>query len=181
MQFVDKDLKSIQEARILVESARDAHFLLREYDQETLDRMIQRMITEVQQLLSELAAFEVSVTGKGNEQDKTQLYQSFLAQFNDSLQEQVIGVLNTNGAPLSKIGIPFGVVAVILPAENIVLNALFATLSALKAGNTVILIPPNKTEEAAAKLVEILNQANSGLPKSSFSYMENTTIEGVKA
>ncbi len=26
MQFVDKDLKSIQEARILVESARDAHF-----------------------------------------------------------------------------------------------------------------------------------------------------------
>ena len=67
MQFVDKDLKSIQEARILVESARDAHFLLREYDQETLDRMIQRMITEVPQLLSELAAFEVSVTGKGNE------------------------------------------------------------------------------------------------------------------
>ncbi len=59
----------------------------------------------------------------------------------------MIGVLNTNGAPLSKIGIPFGVVAVILPAENIVLNALFATLSALKAGNTVILIPPNKTEE----------------------------------
>ena len=38
MQFVDKDLKSIQEARILVESARDAHFLLREYDQETLSK-----------------------------------------------------------------------------------------------------------------------------------------------
>ena len=77
MQFVDKDLKSIQEARILVESARDAHFLLREYDQERLDRMIQRMITEVQQLLSELAAFEVSVTGKGNEQDKTAIPKLF--------------------------------------------------------------------------------------------------------
>jgi hypothetical protein len=64
------------------------------------------MITEVQQLLSELAAFEVSVTGKGNEQDKTQLYQSFLAQFNDSLQEQVgssISIQNTDHLLLQRI------------------------------------------------------------------------------
>lgn len=181
MQFVDKDLKSIQEARILVESARDAHSLLKEYDQETLDRMIQRMIAKVQKLLPELVAFEVSMTGKGNGQDKTQLYQTFLAQLTDSLQEQVIGVLDNEGAIFKKIGVPFGVVAVILPAENIILNALFATLSALKAGNTVILIPQNKTEEIVAKLVETLTHANSGLPKSSFGYMENTNIEGVNA
>lgn len=181
MQFVDKDLKSIQEARILVESARDAHFLLKEYDQLTLDRMIQQMIAEAQQLLPELVAFELSASGKGNEKDKTQLYNSFLTNFADSLNEQVIGVLDTVGAPLSKIGVPLGVVAIILPAENIILNTLFATISALKAGNSVILIPQNKTEVVVGKIIEVFNQSNAGLPKSSFSYMENTTIEGVKA
>lgn len=181
MQFVDTDLRSIQEARILVESARDAQILLREYDQQTIDRMIKLILAEVRQSLSELAAFEVNASGKGNEKDKLSLWQQFIDQFSESLNDQMIGVLDNASHELTEIGVPFGVIGVLLPGENILLNALFATLSALKAGNTVVLIPQARTEQIVAKLFEVFQRVNVGLPKSSVSFMENTTLEGVKA
>ena len=132
MEFVDKDLISIQEARILAESARDAQCLLREYDQKTIDRMLEQLLGEVKQQLPELVAYEVTETKRGNEKDKLQLWQSFLGQLSEALEEQTIGSLETEGS-LKHIGVPLGVIAVILPAENILLNALFATVSALKS------------------------------------------------
>ncbi|MEG0123436.1 MAG: hypothetical protein RR684_10430, partial [Enterococcus sp.] len=80
MQFVDDDLKSIQEARILVESARDAQFLLKEYDQVTIDCMLKQMIDNVEAALPELVSFELAMTGKGNEVDKLHLGEKFLTQ-----------------------------------------------------------------------------------------------------
>ncbi|MGG5373197.1 aldehyde dehydrogenase family protein [Enterococcus sp. AZ196] len=178
MQFVDKDLKSIQEARILTESARDAQFLLKDYDQQTIDRMLKKLITEVKESLPELVAFEVAATGKGNEKDKLSLWQIFLDQFAESLHEPVLGVLEDTGE-LKQIGVPLGVIAAILPGENILLNAFFATISALKGGNTIILIPQARTEAVVAKLYDVFQQSNAGFPKSSFCFMENTAIEGI--
>jgi hypothetical protein len=59
MQFVDKDLKSIQEARILVESARDAHQLLSGYSQEDLNKIVHQLIDDVSPIISELLDGEV--------------------------------------------------------------------------------------------------------------------------
>lgn len=79
-----------------------------------------------------------------------------LGQLSEALEEQTIGSLETEGS-LKHIGVPLGVIAVILPAENILLNALFATVSALKSGNSVILIPTGKTEAIASKLLTFFN------------------------
>lgn len=180
MEFVDKDLISIQEARILAESARDAQCLLREYDQKTIDRMLDQLLGEVKQQLPELIAYEVAETKRGNEKDKLQLWQSFLGQLSEALEEQTIGSLKTEGS-LKHIGVPLGVIAVILPAENILLNALFATVSALKSGNSVILIPAGKTEAIASKLFDIFQPVKAGFPQSSVCLMENTALEGIEA
>ncbi|MBM7712338.1 aldehyde dehydrogenase family protein [Enterococcus xiangfangensis] len=182
MQFVDKDLKSIQEARILVESARDAQSLLKEYDQTTIDRMINEIINEVKKELPELVTFEMTETNKGKKEDKLFLWEKFLAELTDSLNEKVIGILDgENTKEFKKIGVPLGVIVVILPAENVLLNALFVSLSALKAGNTIIFVPQPKTEQLVFKLVEVIQRTNPGFPKTSISWMENTTVEGVEA
>ncbi|MDT2640309.1 aldehyde dehydrogenase family protein [Enterococcus dongliensis] len=182
MQFVDKDLRSIQEARILVESARDAQSLLKEYDQTTIDHMINEIIDEVKKEIFELVTVEMIETNKGKKEDRLFLWEKFITEFTKSLNEQVIGILDSgSNNELKKIGVPLGVVAVILPAENTLLNALFASISALKAGNTVILIPQPRTEKIVFKLLEVIQRTNTGLPKMSISCMENTTIEGVKA
>lgn len=180
MQFVDDDLKSIQEARILVESARDAQFLLKEYDQVTIDCMLKQMIDNVEAALPELVSFELAMTGKGNEVDKLHLGEKFLTQLKIALSTKVIGNLASDDQKIKKIGVPLGVVAVILPGENIILNTLFTLLSGLKAGNAVILIPQEKTANIVAKLFHFLTPEQIGLPKFSYSFMENTTSEGVK-
>lgn len=181
MQFVDDDLKSIQEARVLVESARDAQILLKEYDQKTIDCMIKQIIKNIEMVLPELVSFEVATTGKGNQEDKLFLWQNFLYQFTSSLEEKVIGILDCENSHVQKIGVPLGVVAAILPEENIILNAIFSMISALKAGNAVILIPQGKSAKVVAKLFQLIQKDNVGLPKSSYCFMENTAPEGIRA
>ncbi|MEG0123435.1 aldehyde dehydrogenase family protein, partial [Enterococcus sp.] len=97
-----------------------------------------------------------------------------------ALSTKVIGNLASDDQKIKKIGVPLGVVAVILPGENIILNTLFTLLSGLKAGNAVILIPQEKTANIVAKLFHFLTPEQIGLPKFSYSFMENTTSEGVK-
>lgn len=50
---------------------------VREYDQKTIDRMLEQLLGEVKQQLPELVAYEVTETKRGNEKDKLQLWQSF--------------------------------------------------------------------------------------------------------
>jgi len=183
MQFVDKDLKSVQEARILVESARDAHVLLKEYGQQDLDRVIDKLMSDILIEIPELVDLEIAETKAGVKKDKLKLFEEFLPILEDKLKNQkVIGSLKENSHnQIETIGVSLGVVAVLLPTENIILNSLYATLIAIKSGNTVILVPQPRTEKVVArfysKVAHICQE--SGLPQGAIGYMENTADEGV--
>lgn len=185
MLFVDQDLQSIQEARILVESARDAHTLLQEYDQKDLNRIVEGFFTQLLPEIPELIDSELVVRHTGCREDKVQFAKSFFGQLKEPLlAEQVVGILaNQDQSGPKTIGVSLGVVAVILPRENIIVNGLYAALIALKAGNAVILVPQSHTEAAVAHLFTKLASLSesTGLPAGALSYLQTSTEAGIKA
>jgi len=70
MNIIDNDLLSMQEARILVENAREAQKKLATFPQEKLDEIVERMAEEVEKHLKELAKISNEETDYGKWQDK---------------------------------------------------------------------------------------------------------------
>ncbi|HHY26939.1 MAG TPA: acetaldehyde dehydrogenase, partial [Desulfitobacterium dehalogenans] len=70
MNRIDNDLLSVQEARILVENAREAQKILAAFPQEKLDKIVERMAAEVVNYSRELAVLSYEETGFGKWQDK---------------------------------------------------------------------------------------------------------------
>lgn len=185
MQIMDKDLKSIQEARILAESARDAHNLLKEYDQSDLDRVVNQLITTLEPEIPELIDMEFAEIRRGNKQDKLTLIEQYLPLLKSDLANQnVIGILNENKEePIETVGVSLGVVAGLLPMENVILNSIYLCLIAVKSGNAIVLVPHSKSEHVVARFFQSLDAilAKTGLPNGAISFMENTTEQGVLA
>ena len=70
MRFVDKDLLSVQEARILMENAGEARKVLAGFEQERLDRIVVHMAQAAEKHARELAVMSCEETEYGNWQDK---------------------------------------------------------------------------------------------------------------
>jgi len=183
MSMMDKDLLSIQEARILVETARDSHFLINEYKQENLDTIVSEILIQANKQVDWLIKEEVKETALGNSEDKILLAEKLFPIWKENLlNEKVIGILNqkSNGK-IQQIGVSLGVIVTILPAENIVLNTIYATLIAAKSGNTILFVPNKKAINATLHIVDWLSKIceKFSLPKDFIGCMENVSMEGV--
>jgi acetaldehyde dehydrogenase (acetylating) len=69
--MADFDLLSVQEARNLLQRAREAQKKLAELSQEQIDRIVENMALEAEKHASFLARMATEETGFGNETDKT--------------------------------------------------------------------------------------------------------------
>ena len=67
---IDTDLMSTQEARILIENAREGQKILSTYSQEQIDRIVEAMANYLSTYSDELAKLAVSETGFGIVTDK---------------------------------------------------------------------------------------------------------------
>ncbi|MBO0477166.1 aldehyde dehydrogenase family protein [Vagococcus sp. DIV0080] len=183
MSFVDKDLESIQEARILMESARDSHYMLKEYDQGIIDKIIGLMIPKIRENAQVLIDANISETQYGKAEDELKLLYQVLDNMESSvLSQKCIGVLeqNTQG-DITEVGVPLGVIVTLLPAENSVTNTIFTALLSLKSGNTCVFVPHKRGANSTRKAISFIkNLAEvSGLPKNCLSSMQHVSNEGV--
>ena len=65
MNIIDNDLLSMQEARILVENAREAQKKLATFSQEKLDEISYRILEVVEEYVNELARLSFEETDLG--------------------------------------------------------------------------------------------------------------------
>lgn len=178
---MDKDLQSIQEARILVETASDAHQIVKEFTPQNLNRLIDSLISELQPAYSDLIKNTIEETGRGNQQDEEKLYQLFLDHYQKGRNKDVLGILRKDpNERILEIGVPLGVIAVILPAENVLLNSLYVVLCCMKSGNTMVVIPHPRAKESTNQIMaEIMRICEkNGLPMGSLSCMKNVSTQG---
>ena len=157
----DKDLVSIQEVRAKVEKAYAAWQKYRHFNQEQVDRIVERMAAAARAEAQRLAELAVEETGYGNAADK--LAKNLLCA--DLLLRRMrgmktIGVLRELAEEkVTEIGVPVGVVAAILPTTNPTSTAIYKTLIALKAGNSIVLSPHPNAKRCTCETAAVLYQA----------------------
>ncbi|MDM8213688.1 aldehyde dehydrogenase family protein [Enterococcus hirae] len=175
MTFVDKDLQSIQEARVLAEAARDAQKILNEYPQKALDKIVAKLGHDAQILLPTLLVQEADFSGHGNAEDKITFAQAFFAKCTQELlAEKIVGIISEH-----QVGVPLGTIVCILPRENVVINLLYACLIAIKSGNALILVPDPATLEVASSTFEAVKEITES-PENALSLMETVSQEGLR-
>ncbi|WP_298703238.1 acetaldehyde dehydrogenase (acetylating) [uncultured Veillonella sp.] len=182
---IDTDLMSTQEARILIENAREGQKILSTYTQERIDKIVEGMAKDVALHAEELAKLAVEETGFGVVRDKcvkNQFASEFLYSYIKDMK--TIGIINED--PVAKtmdVGVPVGVIVALLPSTNPTSTAICTTLIAIKSGNAVVFSPHPKAKNSIIKTLDILIESakRNGAPEDIISYLTVLSPQGTKA
>jgi acetaldehyde dehydrogenase (acetylating) len=181
----DKDLQSIQEVRTKVDTAYAAWLKYRDFSQEQVDAIVERMAAAARANAKRLADLAVEETGYGNKESK--YVKNLLC--SDWLPKRMrgmktIGILRELPQEgMVEIGVPVGVVAAILPTTNPTSTAIYKTLVSLKAGNAIVISPHPRAYRCTCETAQILLRAaiEAGAPEGIIQCVETATIEGTNA
>ena len=185
MRFVDKDLLSVQEARILMENAGEARKVLAGFEQERLDRIVVHMAQAAEKHARELAVMSCEETEYGNWQDKYRKNRYICKYLPAELKNaRCVGIISEDREKkVMKVGVPLGIIAALTPAENPVSTAVYQALIAVKSGNAIVFAPHERAVKTTARAIDILMEAaaEAGLPDGALSYLGTVTRQGTEA
>src|ERR1022692_1784187 len=183
--LADKDLLSIQEVRTKVEKAYTAGQKYRNYTQEQVDAIVERMAAAARANAKRLADLAVEETGYGNAKDKyikNLLCCDWLPRRMRGMK--TIGIIRElPDEKIVEIAVPVGVIAAILPTTNPTSTAMYKTLVSLKAGNAIVISPHPRAHRCTCETAAILHQAaiEAGAPEGIVQCVDNATLEGTNA
>lgn len=183
MRYIDKDLDSIQETRNLLLNAQMSFVQLQKFNQGELDECSASFIAALQKEADHSIARFTRGNDYGNEEDEQFLCQQFLRRFQESLQvEPCIGILTGDVENKTiEIGVPLGVVVVLLPSHptfSLLVNLL---LLAMKSGNTLVMIANKYSKPATIDGLKwlIALSERCGFPEGSITLIEMVTNSGI--
>ncbi|NFA59118.1 aldehyde dehydrogenase family protein [Clostridium sporogenes] len=182
MNIIDNDLLSMQEARILVENAREAQKKLATFPQEKLDEIVERMTEEVEKHLKELSKISSEETEYGKWEDKY-IKNHFVCKYlKDRLKGmRCVGIIDEDKINKTMdVGVPMGVVIAFSPSTSPVSTTIYKALIAIKSGNGIIFSPHPRAKKAICKTIDILIRAAEGvgLPEGALAYLHTITKSG---
>jgi acetaldehyde dehydrogenase (acetylating) len=182
MNIIDNDLLSMQEARILVENAREAQRKLATFPQEKLDEIVERMTEEIEKHLKELAKMSNEETEYGKWGDKY-IKNHFVCKYlkNRLKGMNCVGIINEDKMNKTKdIGVPMGVIIAFPPSTSPVSTTIYKALIAIKSGNAIIFSPHPRAKNTITKTIDILIRAAEGvgLPEGALAYLHTVMPSG---
>jgi acetaldehyde dehydrogenase (acetylating) len=178
----DKDLKSIEQARELVERAYEAQKALGAFAQERVDEIVgamARAALEDAHRLGEMAHLE---TGYGSAVDKAAKNRFSAEQIYNFIKPmRTVGVLRQTDS-IIEVASPRGVVAAIIPSTNPTSTAIFKILISIKARDAVVLSPHPSAINCINETSRVMREAGeaAGLPAGAIGCMTIATIEGTQ-
>jgi len=185
MKFVDKDLVSIQESRILMERAREAKGILSGFPQRKLDGITETVYQAISGYEKEFACLSVEETGYGCVEDEFRQLEGFPGRLMKELRGmQCVGVLSENAEKRTKdIGIPMGVAVVLCPAESPAAAIIGSALLCIKSGNAAVFVPDIRAVRTISRVIAVIKTAAvaAGCPEHAVSCLETVSDSGCKA
>lgn len=180
--IADKDLVSIQQARILVENAFEAQKKLAAFTQEKLDALVECVADEVEKHAQILAVMSHEETDCGRWQDKLVKNRFVCRQVRDRLRGmRCVGVIGEDPHQrITEIGVPLGVIVALCPVTSPVSTTIYTTLLALKSGNAVIFSPHPRARQSMGRVLDIMIRTAEahGLPQGCISHLDTVTKSG---
>ncbi len=181
----EQDPTSIEEVRGKVEKAYAAWQQYRQFSQEQIDAVVERVAAAGRANARPLAELAVEETSYGNVEDKVSknlLCADFLAR---SIRKmKTVGMLRE--IPEEKIveyGVPVGVVAALVPTTNPTSTVISKTLISLKAGNAIVISPHPRAVRSTCQTASILIRAamEAGAPEGLIQCLGKPTLEATQA
>jgi acetaldehyde dehydrogenase (acetylating) len=178
----DKDLKSIEQARTLAETAYEAQKVLGAFPQEKVDEIVGAMARAAQEdayRLGEMAHLE---TGYGSAVDKATKNRFSAEQIYNFIKPmRTVGVVRQTDS-IIEVASPRGVVAAIIPSTNPTSTAIFKILISIKARDAVVLSPHPSATNCINETARVMREAGeaAGLPAGAIGCMTLATIEGTQ-
>ena len=180
MEF-DKDLRSRQETRTLIEQAETAFHSLRCMEQAALDRITKAICDAGMQNAELLGRMAAEETGFGKAEDKAEKNRFAAERVYNAIREmKTVGILKQESG-LWEIGVPVGVIAGIVPSTNPTSTVIYKSMIALKAGSPIVFSPHPGALNCTLKAAQIVAQAAeaAGCPKGAISCIPTPTMEAV--
>lgn len=178
---LDKDLKSIQEVRDLMKQAKAAQKELQSWNQEQIDRLVEKIARACIAQAEPLAKMAVEETGFGIWQDKviknllgSQITYDYIKDM------KTIGIISEcSEKGLMEIAVPVGIVAALIPSTNPTSTTMYKTLISVKAGNAIIISPHPNAKKSILETVRIIQTAakEAGAPNGLIQCIETTTMQ----
>lgn len=166
----------------MVDRAESAGHRLKTFSQQKIDRIVGAMAAIARENAGRLAAMAVEETGRGNIPDKTSknLFASVNV-YNHIKDLKTCDVIRQDKEKrVIEIGVPFGVIAVIVPTTNPTSTTIFKVLSAVKGRNTVVISPHPQAVRCTIETARLMNDAalQAGAPEHCINCMDVVTLEG---
>jgi acetaldehyde dehydrogenase (acetylating) len=180
--MLDFDLLSVQEARNLLQKAREAQKKLTELTQEQIDRIVENMALEAEKHASILAQMATEETGFGNGTDKTtkNLFaaKEVYAAIKDMKTVGIIGI--DEDKQVWEIAEPVGVIAGVVPSTNPTSTIIFKSLIAVKSRNAIVFSPHPSALKCSLEAAKIMAKAaeEAGAPENIIQCMEYPSLSG---
>jgi acetaldehyde dehydrogenase (acetylating) len=184
MPEMDKDLRSIQEARDRMQAARDAQRVWAEATQEQVDRVCAAM-AEAAYLASErLGIMAAEETGYGVPDHKRLKNEFGSKHVWESIRDiQTVGVIRHDPARrLYEIAWPMGVVVALTPSTNPTSTVMFKVLVSVKARNGIVVAPHPSAANCCYETTQIMAEAavRAGAPEGLVSCMQEVSLPGTQ-
>ena len=182
---MDDDLRSIQEARDLVERAAAASRAFAAADQETVDRIVRAVGGAAARAAERLARLAVDETGMGVYEHKV-LKNRFSAVdlLAYILPMRTVGVIGKDRErKVRELAVPMGVVGAIIPTTNPTSTAIYKALISIKARNAIVMSPHPRATRCVVETARIMEEAAvaAGAPAGLIACMTAPTLDGTNA
>lgn len=178
MNIIDNDLLSMQEARILVENAREAQKKLSTFSQEKLDEISFRILEVVEEYANELARLSFEETDLGKFEDKIVKDKFIITYLRNRLKDmKCVGVIGTDERNRT---MDIGVIAAFCPETSPVSTIIYKATIAIKSGNAIVFSLNPRAKKVMKRTLDILIRAAEGygLPEGALSYLSVVSDSG---
>jgi len=180
----DRDLRSVAEARELIERAYNAFQQYQHFTQEQVDRVIDAMAAAATAAAEKIARLAVEETGYGVVADKEQknlfsserVYQAVRGM-------KTVGIVREDREQgIIEVAAPVGVVAAVLPSTNPTSTAIYKILIALKGRNAIVLSPHPTAFRCTCEITSIMREAaiKAGAPADVICCFSTPTLAGTQ-
>lgn len=181
MENIDKDLRSVQEARNLARMGKIAANQIAEYNEDQINKILCNMVKVAEENAVCLAKMAVEETGFGNVESKT--YKNHMAStlvFEAIKDMKTMGVISEDKVKkVIDIAEPVGLIMGIVPSTNPTSTAIFKAMIAIKSRNAIVFSPHPSALNSTMKAVSLMNDAAvaAGAPANIISCIVTPTIE----
>ncbi len=184
MAEIDKDLRSIQEARDLVTQAFDAWKKWSTTSQEQVDRVCAAMAQAAFAASDKLGRLAHEETGYGVPEHKRLKNELSSRNVWESIRDlKTVGVIRHDvEKKIYEIAWPAGVIAALIPSTNPTSTVMFKILIAVKARDAIIIAPHPSAAKCCYETTRIMVKAavEKGAPPGLISCMQNISLDGTQ-